>query len=136
MSVPIAYICVIIIWSTTPLGISWSGDGVGYAFGVALRMTIGLIALLLIIRLMKLDFPMGQKKSSDIFYQWLITVQRDESGVLGGSVHPIRMDSGYIWFITCFYQLLLSSDIRRELIYSLKNYRYVAGADRFSRCIC
>ena len=66
MSVPIAYICVILIWSTTPLGISWSGDAVGYEFGVALRMTIGLIALFLITRIMKLDFP-WDKKSRRIY---------------------------------------------------------------------
>lgn len=57
MSVPIAYLGVIIIWSTTPLGIAWSGAGVGYEFGVALRMAVGLVALLLIVGFMKLDFP-------------------------------------------------------------------------------
>lgn len=57
MSVPLAYLGVIIIWSTTPLGISWSGDGVGYEFGVALRMSIGFVALLFLIRILKLDFP-------------------------------------------------------------------------------
>ena len=57
MSVPIAYLGVIIIWSTTPLGIAWSGADVGYQFGVALRMTAGLVALLSIVFLMKLDFP-------------------------------------------------------------------------------
>ena len=67
MSVPIAYICVIIIWSTTPLGISWSGEGVGYEFGVALRMAIGLVALFLIVRLTKLDFP-WDKKSRLIYF--------------------------------------------------------------------
>jgi len=57
MSIPIAYLGVIIIWSTTPLGIAWSGEGVGYEFGVAMRMAIGLVALLSIVRFMKLDFP-------------------------------------------------------------------------------
>ena len=67
MSVPIAYLCVILIWSTTPLGISWSGEGVGYEFGVALRMTIGLVALFLIVRIRKLDFP-WDKKSRLIYF--------------------------------------------------------------------
>ena len=57
MSVPSAYLTVIIIWSTTPLAIQWSGIGVGYEFGVAARMLIGLLALLLIIRLRKLPLP-------------------------------------------------------------------------------
>ena len=50
MSVPIAYITIIAIWSTTPLGIKWSGEGVGYEFGVAARMFIGLALLLLYMR--------------------------------------------------------------------------------------
>ena len=57
MPVPAAYLTVIIIWSTTPLAIQWSGIGVGYEFGVAARMVIGLLALLLIIRLRGLPLP-------------------------------------------------------------------------------
>jgi len=57
VSVPAAYLTVIIIWSTTPLTIQWSGMGVGYEFGVAARMLIGLLALLLIIRLRRLPLP-------------------------------------------------------------------------------
>lgn len=57
MSVPAAYLTVIIIWSTTPLAIQWSGIGVGYEFGVAARMVIGLLALLLIVRLRGLPLP-------------------------------------------------------------------------------
>ena len=57
MSVPAAYIIVILIWSTTPLGIQWSGVEVGYEFGVALRMIIGLFALMIIARLWKLAVP-------------------------------------------------------------------------------
>ncbi len=54
MSVPVSYIAVILIWSTTPLGIQWSGEDVGYEFGVAARMLIGLALLLLIVRLRRL----------------------------------------------------------------------------------
>ena len=42
MSVPLAYIGVIIIWSTTPLAIKWSGGDTGFLFGVTARMLIGL----------------------------------------------------------------------------------------------
>ena len=48
MSVPAAYLGVIIIWSTTPLAIKWSGDDVGFQFGVAARMLVGLAALLVV----------------------------------------------------------------------------------------
>lgn len=37
----IAYLLVIIIWSTTPLAIKWSGESVGFIFGVSARMLIG-----------------------------------------------------------------------------------------------
>ena len=43
MSVPLAYIGVIIIWSTTPLAIKWSGVDAGFLFGVTARMFIGLL---------------------------------------------------------------------------------------------
>jgi len=55
-----AYLTVIIIWSTTPLAIQWSSAGVGYEFGVALRMVIGLSILLLIVRLWRLPMPMDR----------------------------------------------------------------------------
>ena len=57
VSVPIAYITIIVIWSTTPLGIKWSGEEVGYEFGVAARMLIGLGFLLALMSVRKLAFP-------------------------------------------------------------------------------
>jgi len=61
VSVPISYFTVILIWSTTPLAIQWSGNDVGFQFGVAARMAIGLIALCALLRLMKIDFPWHTK---------------------------------------------------------------------------
>lgn len=61
MHITAAYLTVIIIWSTTPLAIQWSNVGVGYEFGVALRMLIGLAALLLITRLWHLSLPFDRK---------------------------------------------------------------------------
>jgi drug/metabolite transporter (DMT)-like permease len=57
VSVPAAYIIVILVWSTTPLGIQWSSAGIGYEFGVALRMIIGLFALIIVARFQKLPMP-------------------------------------------------------------------------------
>ena len=54
MSIPAAYIGVVLIWGTTPLAIQWSGEGVGYLFGVTGRMVIGLALALLVLRLMRL----------------------------------------------------------------------------------
>ncbi|RDH82988.1 MAG: EamA family transporter [endosymbiont of Galathealinum brachiosum] len=36
-----AFIAVILIWSTTPITIKWSGEGVSYLFGIVMRMSIG-----------------------------------------------------------------------------------------------
>ena len=60
MTIPAAYLTVILIWSTTPLGIQWSGVGVGYEFGVAARMLLGLLALALVIALRRLPLPMDR----------------------------------------------------------------------------
>lgn len=52
MSVPAAYLGVILIWSTTPLAIKWSGEEVGFLFGVASRMLIGAAVCSLIMLLL------------------------------------------------------------------------------------
>lgn len=51
MSVPAAYLGVILIWTTTPLAIKWSGEGPGFLFGVTGRMVIGATLALLLLRL-------------------------------------------------------------------------------------
>lgn len=57
MSVPLAYLGVIIIWSTTPLAIKWSGEDVGFLFGVTARMVIGVIVSALIISFFSRRIP-------------------------------------------------------------------------------
>lgn len=51
MRVPAAYLGLIVIWSTTPLAIKWSSDGVSFLFGSATRMCLGLACVLLVCRL-------------------------------------------------------------------------------------
>ena len=43
MSVPAAFLAVVLIWSTTPLAIQWSSEGGGFLFGVASRMLLGVL---------------------------------------------------------------------------------------------
>lgn len=43
MSVPAAYLGIILIWATTPLAIKWSGEGPGFLFGLSARMVLGVI---------------------------------------------------------------------------------------------
>lgn len=57
MSVPVAYICVIIIWSTTPLAIQWSSEEVGFLFGITSRMILGVIAGLMVAGLLSIRLP-------------------------------------------------------------------------------
>ena len=57
MSVPTAYLGIIIIWSTTPLAIKWSGEEVGFLFGVASRMLIGAAVCTLLLLILARKLP-------------------------------------------------------------------------------
>jgi drug/metabolite transporter (DMT)-like permease len=48
MRLKLAYLGVVLVWTTTPLAIKWSSDGVSYVLGVTARMSIGLACLLLL----------------------------------------------------------------------------------------
>lgn len=61
MSIPAAYLTVILIWSTTPLAIKWSAQGTGFAFAVAARMAIGFLAASLILILWRGGLPLHRK---------------------------------------------------------------------------
>ena len=53
MSIPVAYLSVVLIWSTTPLAIKWSAEGAGLLFAATGRMVIGLAACLLLVALLR-----------------------------------------------------------------------------------
>jgi len=57
MSVPAAYLGIIIIWSTTPLAIKWSGEEAGFLFGVASRMLIGAAVCTLLLLILSRKLP-------------------------------------------------------------------------------
>jgi len=57
MSVPAAYLGVILIWSTTPLGIQWSAQGASFSFAVMARMLIGLALCWLLLLATRTPFP-------------------------------------------------------------------------------
>lgn len=65
MSIPAAYIGVILIWSTTPLAIKWSGEGPGWLFGVSARMALGAVACLALVVLLRqrLPFDRGARRT-------------------------------------------------------------------------
>lgn len=58
MSIPAAYLTVILIWSTTPLAIKWSAEGVNFAFAVTLRMSIGLALAAVILMVWRVGLPL------------------------------------------------------------------------------
>ncbi len=67
MSVPAAYIGIIIIWSTTPLAIQWSSEEVGFLFGVTARMIVAIILCLVLLIVFRLRLSwVGSEKQSYI----------------------------------------------------------------------
>lgn len=61
MSVPIAYLGIILIWSTTPLAIQWSTEGTGFALAVFARMAIGLSVAALVVMAWRIRFPLHDR---------------------------------------------------------------------------
>ena len=61
MSLPAAFISVILIWSTTPLAIKWSALGIGPSLAVFSRMVIGALLCLALLALLRVRFPLHRK---------------------------------------------------------------------------
>lgn len=61
MSLPAAFVSVILIWSTTPLAIKWSALGIGFSFAVFSRMTIGVVLCVVLLAIFKMRFPLHRK---------------------------------------------------------------------------
>ena len=57
MQVSIAYIAVLLIWSTTPLGIVWSSETINPTMAVLLRMVIAVILGSMIIFIRNIELP-------------------------------------------------------------------------------
>ena len=57
MPVSIAYLAVVLIWSTTPLGIVWSSESVSPTFAVLSRMVIAVILGWMILRMRNIYLP-------------------------------------------------------------------------------
>ncbi len=57
MQVPVAYLAVLLIWSTTPLGIVWSSETINPTLAVLLRMLIAVVLGSLIIFISKIELP-------------------------------------------------------------------------------
>ncbi|MCK5385936.1 MAG: DMT family transporter [Gammaproteobacteria bacterium] len=93
MSVPLAYIGVIIIWSTTPLAIKWSGVDAGFLFGVTARMLIGLLFSSVLIMLISRRSLPWDKASRKIYLVAGIAIYGAMLSVYWGSQY---ISSGFI----------------------------------------
>ncbi len=54
MSVPAAYLGIVLIWATTPLAIKWSNDGSDFMLAISTRMVIGFVFCLLLLVLLRI----------------------------------------------------------------------------------
>jgi drug/metabolite transporter (DMT)-like permease len=61
MTIAIAYLTVILIWSTTPLAIKWSAMGSGFAFAVMARMAIGAALAALLVAALHGGLPLHRR---------------------------------------------------------------------------
>ena len=61
MSVPIAYLAVLLIWSTTPLGIVWSSESISPSLAVLLRMIIAVLLGMIVIKIRHINLPWHKK---------------------------------------------------------------------------
>lgn len=57
MSLPAAFVAVVLIWSTTPLAIKWSALGTGFGFAVFSRMAIGVALCALLLLALRIRMP-------------------------------------------------------------------------------
>ena len=57
MSVPAAYLAVILIWSTTPLAVKWSSEGPGFLFGALGRMTLAAVLCVTLVAILRFGLP-------------------------------------------------------------------------------
>ncbi len=64
MSVPAAYMGIVLIWATTPLAIKWSNDGSDFLLAVSTRMSIGFAFCLLLLVLFRVPMRWDRKAVS------------------------------------------------------------------------
>lgn len=61
MSLPAAFVSVVLIWSTTPLAIKWSAAGAGFSFAVFSRMVIGALLCGILLAALRVRVPLHSK---------------------------------------------------------------------------
>lgn len=127
MQIALAYVGVILIWSTTPLAIKWSAEDVSYVFGVTARMTLGAVCLLLLMLLRRQ--PLRLDKQAALTY--LAVALQVYAGMLVTYWGARFIPSGWlsvIFGLTPFMTALLAAVFLRERSLSLgKLFSYTLG---------
>lgn len=67
MRIVLAYVFIVLLWATTPLAIKWSAGGSSFIFGVAARMSIGMVCILFMLLLMRQRLPWHSKAKQTYF---------------------------------------------------------------------
>lgn len=57
MKLPLAYLCVVFVWSTTPLGIVWSSETVSPTLAVLMRMALAALLGTLVLLVSRIKMP-------------------------------------------------------------------------------
>lgn len=57
MSVPAAFLAIILVWSTTPLAVKWSSEGAGFLLGALSRMALAAILCVAILTALRRKLP-------------------------------------------------------------------------------
>lgn len=60
MVIKLAFLGVIIIWSTTPLAIKWSGGDIGFLFGVTMRMILACVVAGFFVTVLRHHFSLSK----------------------------------------------------------------------------
>lgn len=61
MSIPAAYAAVVIVWSTTPLGVVWSSESVPPVMAALLRMSIAAVVGFIILKWRRIPLPWNKQ---------------------------------------------------------------------------
>lgn len=67
MRITLAYICIILLWATTPLAIKWSAEGAGFVFAAASRILLGTICMVLLLAIRRKRLPAHSKAKRTYF---------------------------------------------------------------------
>ncbi len=123
MKIILAYLSIILIWSTTPLAISWSTVEVGASFAVASRMLLGGIVALLLLIMTRIHYALSKRALMAYLISGLGIYLAMEATYLGALYLPsgwLSVIYGFSPVLTGFFaHFLLNEKITHQRILGL-----------------